>query len=87
LSRSAFWSLTPREIKDEFDSAYRRHIQHHNEHAWLAYHTAALHRVKRMPKLQTLLAKQPRRKQTWQEQLHIMRMWEAVTKLKEIPNG
>lgn len=45
----------------------------------LAWHIAALQRTKKLPKLQTLLAKKSalkaRRRQTWQEQLAVMDLW------------
>lgn len=54
----------------------------HAERAWLAYHTAALGRVKRMPTLKELTAK-PKREQrraasTADHMLTVARMWSAV---------
>lgn len=49
----------------------------HNDRAWLAWHIEALHRAKKLPKLDKLLAKKPTRRQTWEEQLAIMQDWSA----------
>lgn len=58
----------------------------HNERAWHAWHTAALYRMKKMPKLDSLLQKErkPKPRQTWQEQLEIARMWHEALKGKNI---
>lgn len=47
----------------------------------LAWHTAALYRSKRMPKLQKLLAKvtSQQRRQSWREQMAVMDQWVAHT--------
>lgn len=51
----------------------------HNNRAWLAHTAAALQRAKRLPRLESLLAKRRRRKpQTWQEQLATARMITAA---------
>jgi hypothetical protein len=56
-----------------------RRTREHNERAWLAWHVEALHRAKKLPKLDALLAKEQRapRRQTWEEQLAIMQDWSA----------
>lgn len=59
----------------------------HNDRAWLAYHVAALQRMKKPPRLNTLLIKRKRR-QTWQEQFNIMaKMPGVVTQYPERNNG
>lgn len=52
-------------------------IRQHNERAWLAWHIAGLQRSKKLPDLARLQHKEPRRPQTWQEQLAIAHMWAA----------
>jgi hypothetical protein len=53
----------------------------HNNRAWLAWHIVALDRSKRLPKLQSMMARrQSRSRQSWQEQQRIMGQWIAVTK-------
>lgn len=53
-----------------------RLVREHNERMALAWHIEALHRSKRLPKLNTLLAKTASRKrQTWQEQQAVMSQW------------
>lgn len=70
--------MTPREIALWIDGAGQRLRREHNARAWAAHTTAALTRAKKMPKLDTLLAKEPKkakRRQTWQEQAAIMERW------------
>lgn len=51
-----------------------------NSLAWLAWHTEALARSKKLPKLKTLQSGdgKPSRAQTWQEQKAIAMMWKSV---------
>lgn len=73
--QSQFWQLTPRLVFLTIEAAARRLEREHNDRAWLAWHVAALTRVKKMPKLQSLTVKRRRRRpQTWQEQLAICKM-------------
>jgi len=50
-----FWQMTPREVYAAIDAATWRMKQKHWENAWLAWHTAALERSKRMPSLKDLI--------------------------------
>lgn len=60
--------------------ANERLVREHNQHAWLAWHIAALQRSKRLPKLKTLLAKQQSHRRTnWQQQMAVMDQWVAHT--------
>lgn len=55
--------------------ARRRLENEHNGRAWLAHTIEALHRQKRLQRLETLTVKRrPARAQTWQEQRSIFRM-------------
>jgi hypothetical protein len=54
-----------------------RGIRQHNERIWLAWHIAALSRQRRLPELASLLAKQPARPQTWQQQFEIAKSLQA----------
>lgn len=46
--------------------------------AWLAWHIEALHRSKRMPKLENMMvADRRRRRQTPEEMKAVLRMWLA----------
>lgn len=84
FDEALFWASTPRQIVTHFTAAARRRQREHNDRAWHAWTVAALGRVKKMPKLDTLLAKPqtPRRRQTWEEQLAIMQAWSARTNAK-----
>lgn len=81
-----FWSLTPREIKAHMDGAMNRLKAEHQGRAWLAWHTAALGRVKKMPKLEKLIS-EPKKslgRKSWQDQLAIAMAWNAeVNKRKK----
>jgi hypothetical protein len=51
----SFWSMTPRETYATIEAAAWRAEQEQKARAWLAWHTAALSRAKRMPPLARLL--------------------------------
>lgn len=53
-----------------------RQQRRHEEHAWLAWTTAALTRVKpqKFPRLTALLGRK-KPKQTWEEQLALAKAW------------
>lgn len=59
-------------------AAAARRRNEHNERAWAVWHVAALQRAKKLPPLEQLYAKEKPRRQTWQEQLKIAEMWQAV---------
>lgn len=71
-----FWQLTMREIALVFDGTSRRLTREFNDRAWLAYHTAVLGRIKKMPKLSALLHDvKPRQRQTPEQMQAIVRSW------------
>ena len=79
---SRFWGLSLREIDTVIRACAERSRQDHNDRAWLAHTVAALSRVKRLPKLKTLMiAKRGARPrpQTADEQKAIARQWVAAT--------
>lgn len=77
------WDHTLPEVETIFGGIYRRRIREYNDRAWLAWHTAALPNMKRMPSLRDLLHKEkPLRRQTWEEQLAIARQWNAKVNRK-----
>lgn len=53
-------------------------INEHNGLMCQAWHIEALRRAKKLPKLDKLLVKQRRPRQSWQEQMQIMSMWAAA---------
>ena len=72
-----FWELTLAEVSLVLDGETERLRREHNDRAWHAWHVAALGRAKKLPRLDTLLAKPqttPRR-QTWEEQMAVMQAW------------
>jgi hypothetical protein len=73
LPFDAFWRQTPRSLAIAMIAARRRAEGEHNARAWLAWHVAALSRMPRLPRLDRLTIHH-RRKQTWREQLAIVRM-------------
>ncbi len=62
----------------EIGAAVKHKKNEHNARAWLAWHVAALQRQKKLPPLQNLLTRERPRRQTWQEQLKIVELWQAV---------
>jgi hypothetical protein len=50
-------------------------LREYRARAWLAWHVAALGRVKRMPKLERLMPKQKPPEQSIDQQMAIMRAW------------
>jgi hypothetical protein len=63
-------------VKLLFEAAAARHEREHNERAWLAWHTAAFHRTKKMPQLRDIQTKHTARKrQSWREQWEVMAEW------------
>lgn len=74
-----FWKLTPRMLAHVATAARRRLENEHNGRAWLAHTIEALHRQKRLQRLETLMIKRrSNRKQTWKEQMNICRMITAA---------
>jgi hypothetical protein len=55
-----FWSLTPRQLQIHFEAASRRLERDQRARAWLAWHTAAMYRAEKMPRLEELWSAQPR---------------------------
>ncbi len=57
----------------------------HNDRAWLAWHIAFLSRMKKIPSLSRLKVHVPaRRRQSWQEQMKVVRALNAALGGKEI---
>jgi len=61
VSVAEFWALTPRETFMVLAAAGRRFEREHRRDAWIAWHTAALGRVKKLPSLQRLMPTKPAR--------------------------
>lgn len=76
---SLFWRLTLREISVILDGAASRLKREHNDRAWLAWHVAALGRLKKLPKLKDMMhGEKPRGRKMTPEQLEAAtRSWLA----------
>lgn len=84
LDPAQFWRSTFREVAACIEERGEADRLEHNDRAWMAWHIAALSRMKKLPKLAELLIKprkaQPVRPQTWQEQQAIWMQWVVATK-------
>lgn len=54
-----FWDCTPRQLAIHFKAAGRRFQRENRANMSQAWHTAALYRVKQMPKLDELVGRRP----------------------------
>nr|BDD46021.1 hypothetical protein 9 [Pseudomonadaceae bacterium]BDD46438.1 hypothetical protein 8 [bacterium] len=73
--------LTLREIIVILDGATSRLKREHNDRAWAVWHTEALARQKKLPKLKDLTfgaPKKEKRRQTVEEQIAIAHRWTAA---------
>jgi hypothetical protein len=78
LPPDRFWNITPKEVSRETRAAVKRQMTERNENMVLAWHTAWLHRVEKMPKLESLLSEGKRTRlepPSWQQQQAAMLAW------------
>lgn len=61
ISVFEFWDMTPREVAQAMSAFAWRQRERQRELAWLAWHVAALMRVKRLPRLSELLQREEKR--------------------------
>ncbi len=59
LEPERFWHITPREMAREIKGKVAFFARQHAENAWLAWHVAALSRMKRLPPLSKLTGLKP----------------------------
>lgn len=79
LDPDVFWRKTPREVSLIVEGRSRFLEREHNDRAWLAWHIAALSRIKRMPKLDRMMLRPTKEKpQTWEQQLQIVMQLNAA---------
>lgn len=71
----SFWDQTIRTMAIAINGKLRAARREHNQRAWLAWHTAALQRSKKLPTLRSMLARDKPRAQSWQEQSAMMQTW------------
>ena len=74
------------------EAAAKKWERDHNGRVWLAWHTAALMRVKKLPDIKQMMLKRTSRpRQHWRQQLDIMTKWaeihNAAIKAKELTDG
>jgi competence transcription factor ComK len=75
----SFWQQTPRTIHLAFVAKNRLHIRAINRDRGLAWNIASMQRSRRLPKPNAIMLREPKPKQTWQEQLAIVERWVAAT--------
>lgn len=75
LSPARFWEITPKEVDREYRGLAKIRERETNERLWLAWHTVALDRTDKLPKLESLMIKsdQPKPRQTGDEMLLAMK--------------
>lgn len=60
------------------EAAAKKFEREHNARVWLAWHTAALQRMKKLPDIKKMmLSNSSRPRQSWRQQLQIMTDWAA----------
>lgn len=65
-----FWDLTFSELDLIFEAAGKRAIRERNERAWSVWHIAAFQRVKKLPRLQSVMINdKPPEPVSWEVQL------------------
>jgi hypothetical protein len=77
-----FWDQTIRTLLIAMNAKLRAARRDHNHRAWLVWHVAALQRMKKLPRLKSMYAKEKPRPQTWQEQAMIMQSWASAHNTK-----
>jgi len=56
MSPEIFWQITPWQLSVYLEADYKRQTMAHDNNAWLAWTTANLQRLKKMPDLKKLLS-------------------------------
>ena len=77
ISINEFWTNTPRINHLAIKAFLQKQKAEYSKLAWVAWHTAAFQRAKKMPNLSKIITSinpAPRKKQSWQEQLKFVEM-------------
>ena len=82
MDPSHYWCLTYREIDAILEGNAARLRNEHNQRAWLAWHGGMLGRVKKMPRLDTLLIRDRPKAQSIEQMRATARAWVAAFKKK-----
>lgn len=60
------------------EAAAKKFEREHNSRAWLAWHIAAMQKMKKLPPLTKLIMKQTAKpRQNWRQQMNVMSEWAA----------
>lgn len=78
LDLDLFWRCSIKTVVLAMDAKAAAFRNEHNGRAILAWNIAALSRAKRLPKVDTLFARERGPQQTWQEQFALMQQWHAA---------
>jgi len=79
---SHFWGLTYREIDAILEGNAARLRNEHNQRAWLAWHSGTLGRLKKIPRLDTLLIRDRPKAQSIEQMRATARAWVSALKGK-----
>ncbi len=80
-------------MKLRIEAGAKRWEREHNGRLWLAWHTAAFQRAKKLPDLKKMMLNQTSKpRQHWRQQLQIMTQWATrrnaeLARLKEMEDG
>lgn len=78
LTPSEFWELTPAEFYAMAEGFAKRKRNRNNELIYLAWNTAALTRVEKMPDLKDLYEAEPKKEQTDEDMLAVVKSLNAA---------
>lgn len=82
-----FWRSSIRFVTLAIDAKAAAYRNEYNGRAILAWNIAALSRAKRLPKIESLFARERGPKQTWQEQFTLMKQWHAAQERRKVAEG
>lgn len=87
LDLDLFWRCSFRTVALAMDAKAAAHRDEHNGRAILAWNIAALSRMKRLPKPDTLFVRERKPKQSWQEQFALMQQWQRAQERRKAAKG
>jgi len=84
LDPELYWSVTPGNMLVITSGVQDRLVREYRSQAWAVWHTVALGRMKKLPKMDKLFPRrEQKRRRTWQEQMAVMDQWIAATRSME----
>lgn len=75
MKEERFWRVTPRQYLRQMKGRASELRRAHNDRAWLAWHAAALPRMKKFPELKKLVIRDPAAAQTAEQMMAIAKQW------------